>query len=136
LLGALFLWAAVAVAGLPPLSGFIGKVALLAPALGAPGGTAFVAALLGSGFVAMFTLARAGSVVFWKTQGAAGDAGRVGSGEGAAFSLLAAAALGLMVFAGPVQRYAEATAQELSNPAAYVDRVLGARPVAKPGGAR
>jgi multicomponent K+:H+ antiporter subunit D len=136
LLGALFLGAAVAVAGLPPLSGFIGKVALLAPALGAPGGAAFVAALLGSGFVAMFTLARAGSVVFWKTQGAAGDAGRVGVGEGAAFALLAAAALGLMVFAGPVQRYAEATAQELSNPAAYVDRVLGARPVAKPGGAR
>jgi len=135
LLGALFLGTAVVVAGLPPLSGFIGKVALLAPVLAAPGGAAFGAALLGSGFVAMFTLARAGSIVFWKTHGAAAGVGRIGAGEGAALALLAAMALGLTVFAAPLQRYAEATARELSDPAVYVERVLGARPVPKAGGA-
>ena len=133
-LGALFLGAAVAVAGLPPLSGFIGKVTLLAPVLGVPGGAAFGAALLGSGFVAMFALARAGSIVFWKTHGETAGIGRVGAGEGAGLALLSAMALGLTVFAAPLQRYAEATARELSDPAAYIERVLGARPVPKAGG--
>jgi multicomponent K+:H+ antiporter subunit D len=135
LLGVLFLGTAVVVAGLPPLSGFIGKVALLAPVLAAPGGAAFGAALLGSGFVAMFTLARAGSIVFWKTHGAAAGIGRVGAGEGAALALLSVMALGLTVFAAPLQHYAEATARELSDPAIYIERVLGARPVPKAGGA-
>ena len=40
-----------------------------------------------------------------------------------------------MVFAAPLQRYAEATARELADPAIYIDRVLGTRPVPAPGGA-
>jgi len=134
LLGALFLGAAVAVAGLPPLSGFIGKVALLGPALDAPRGIVLWVALLASGFVALFALARAGSIVFWKTHGASAGVGRVGAGEGAALALLATLGLALMVFAAPLQRYAEATARELATPSAYVDLVLGARPVGAIGG--
>ncbi len=135
LLGMLFLGTAVAVAGLPPLSGFIGKIALLGPALDAPHGFALWVAMLGSGFIALFTLARAGSIVFWKTHGATTGAGRIGAGEGWALALLAALGLALMVFAAPLQRYAEATARELADPAIYIDRVLGARPVPAAGGA-
>ncbi len=135
LLGALFLGAAVAVAGLPPLVRVHRQGGAARARAGGAGGATFGAALLGSGFVAMFTLARAGSIVFWKTHGEAAGIGRVGAGEGAGLALLAAMALGLTVFAAPLQRYAEATARELSDPAAYVERVLGARPVPKAGGA-
>ena len=89
---------------------------------------------LASGFVALFALARAGSIVFWKTHGVSAGVGRVGAGEGAALALLATLGLALMVFAAPLQRYAEATARELATPSAYVDLVLGARPVGTIGG--
>ena len=69
LLGIVFLVAAVAAAGLPPLSGFIGKVLMLQGSANAPLAAWFWASVLGSGLIATFALARAGGSVFWKTRG-------------------------------------------------------------------
>jgi hypothetical protein len=45
--------------------------------------------------------------------------------------VLSSAALLLSVFAAPVQRYAAATAEQLRQPAAYANAVLGQSPATR-----
>ena len=52
-------------AGLPPLSGFLGKVLLLDAGPVPPMGWIW-AVVLGSGLLTLIALARAGSLVFWR----------------------------------------------------------------------
>jgi multicomponent K+:H+ antiporter subunit D len=129
--GLLFLAAAAAVAGLPPLGGFVGKLLLLSGTVGAPGAAWLWAAVLGSGLVVTIALARAGSRLFWKTRGAAAATGAIAANEHLALALFAGTALALAVFAGPVQRYAAATAAQLHAPRGYVERILGAPAVVR-----
>ncbi len=67
LFAALFFAAAIAMAGMPPLSGFLGKLLVL-DALRAPGmmGWAWTAILVGS-LLTIVGFARAGSALFWKS---------------------------------------------------------------------
>ena len=55
------------IAGLPPLSGFVAKLALLQATGGLPATPLLWAVLLGVGLLATVAFARAGSTVFWKT---------------------------------------------------------------------
>jgi multicomponent K+:H+ antiporter subunit D len=132
LLGSLYVVAATAIAGLPPLPGFIGKLGMLAGTAGAPAASAFWLAVLGAGLLATVALARAGSRIFWKTQRSAAQGvaaiagGRVARSEMAAMALLVGALLALAVCAGPVERYTRAAAEQLLDPGAYVAGVLGA----------
>jgi multicomponent K+:H+ antiporter subunit D len=98
--------------------------------------------LVGS-LLAILGLAQAGSRVFWKTeppgeepveQTALPDPGSLkplALPATAAFSLLAAI-VALTVFAAPVTRYLEATAQQLYAPKNYIDAVYDLKPVAPP----
>lgn len=124
-LGGLFLLGAVAVAGLPPMSGFLGKVLLLsAVPPGAQAAWLWSVVLIG-GLLVLVALSRAGSCLFWRTLDqptapARADGVRLGS----ALALIAASPL-LVVFAAPVTDFTRATAEQLLNPAAYVAAVLG-----------
>jgi multicomponent K+:H+ antiporter subunit D len=132
-LGLAFVVAAMAVAGLPPLSGFIGKLFLLDATYGQPHFAWYWAALLASGLVATVALARAGSRIFWKAQAATGPAAtRIVGAEVLAIGALLCVLAVLAFDARSVERYARATAAQLDQPAAYVTAVLGARPVAGP----
>ena len=142
--------AAVAMAGMPPLSGFVGKLLVL-QATGASSiwGVIWATVLITS-LIAIAGMMRAGSLVFWKateTQAAlaataaqspgtgrmkvepdeqvqdAGDAPSNALAFTAVGALLAGMAL-LTIFAGPVSDYAQATADQLLHPAAYIDAVL------------
>lgn len=142
-LGLAFILCALMIAGLPPLSGFLGKFAMLSSALApdparagdapsSPGVAALtmVAVLIGSGFLSLVALSRAGIRYFWAPQERTVPRLRVIETLPIA-ALLALCAL-LTVRAGPVMRYAADTAQSLHRPAAYVDAVLTARPVQRP----
>jgi multicomponent K+:H+ antiporter subunit D len=128
LLGLLFLTGAIAAAGLPPSSGFVGKVLMLQGSGQAPLAAWFWAGVLGSGLLATFALARAGGSVFWKTHGAA-----VGlpmpAGDRTALAVLAVAGLLWIAGAGSAARYTDATAQQLAQPRVYIDTVLRYAPV-------
>ena len=131
--GLLFLVTAVAIAGIPPLSGFLGKYAMLAGTVDARGAPWFWGVVLATSLIATMALARAGSIVFWDPQAPAPAAApRMQPAECAAILLLLAYSAALVLFAGPAQRYAGATAEQLATPQAYVDAVLGTQPVAKP----
>jgi multicomponent K+:H+ antiporter subunit D len=132
LLGLLFVFAAAANAGLPPLSGFIGKLAILEGALGSPEVRWLWAAMLTGGLLATVALARAGSRVFWKVGARPGAAASLAPLELAAIAILATCSVALVLFAAPAQRYAAATAAQLAEPGRYIRAVLGAPPVPGP----
>jgi multicomponent K+:H+ antiporter subunit D len=131
LLQLLFLGAAMAIIGLPPLSGFIGKMQLLGATLARPWWGVYWAMLLASGLACLYSLAVAGSRLFWRVEGAvAGPPMRALD----RFALLwfAAAALALAIGAGPATRYAAAAAAQLAVPGTYVDAVLRQAPLPHP----
>jgi multicomponent K+:H+ antiporter subunit D len=136
LFASLFFAAAIAMAGMPPLSGFLGKLLVL-DALRAPGviGWAWGAILIGS-LLTIVGFARAGSNIFWKSTATLPEP-VAGADETAvlralparpaevapAMMLIALLAL-LAVFAGPVADYLEATAAQIFDRAGYVAAVL------------
>ncbi|HKX39210.1 MAG TPA: cation:proton antiporter, partial [Burkholderiales bacterium] len=124
-LGFAFACAALLVAGLPPMPGFVGKFAILAALLQrevVPASVwAFFALLLGSGLAALITLARAGIRVFW-SEGR--SVPRVRVIEMIPVAALLAACLALTIAAGPAMRYIENAARGLHSPESYIHEVL------------
>jgi multicomponent K+:H+ antiporter subunit D len=130
--GALFFLFALEAAGLPPMGGFIGKALLLQSSAGGSMMVPIWAALLLSGLGMMVAVARAGSTVFWKAADAnrmQAAAARPAAMERIAIGWLTVAMLAVVVNAGAVTDYAEATATQLRERGGYVEAVLGARPV-------
>ena len=120
LIAALFMVAAVAAAGLPPLPGFFGKLMILQASEGALSW----AAILGSSLVVIVGMARAGSLLFWSSHAVAPaaddfDTPRKPWAIAAALMLLAGMAT-LTVASGPVTAWLAETAAELHDPAAYI----------------
>nr|WP_209262271.1 monovalent cation/H+ antiporter subunit D [Thiorhodococcus minor] len=136
LLGGLFFLAALLMAGLPPLSGFVGKLLVLQAALDASSWPWVLASVLSSGLLAMIALGRSGSVLFFKTADAlpaeaAPSAPVVASlGEWqetmrlVAVAGLLALCLGLLAASGPVLGFCTATAEQLLHPQGYIQAVL------------
>ena len=125
LLGALFFMGAISVAGLPPFSGFIGKVMLLSAV--EPGIQAWMlwSVLLVGGLGMVIALSRAGSLVFWLPSesapvGAPADPVRLI----AAASLLLGS-LVLVIWAQPLQAYAQSTASQLLDLGPYLQIIQG-----------
>ena len=128
LLGGVFFLAAIAMAGLPPLSGFIGKLMILDASRAAPAGAWIWAILLGTSLVVILGFARAGSTLFWKGEAAGEAVGRpmrLRAAPVAAAALLVSGTALLTAFAGPVTRQLEAAARQALDPAAYAGAVLG-----------
>ncbi|MDX5357445.1 MAG: monovalent cation/H+ antiporter subunit D [Rhodobacterales bacterium] len=115
-------------AGMPPLSGFLGKLAMLASILGAgalPPAVAwgFVALLVLSGLATMIGLVRIGIQTFWASDGVSP---RVLALEVAPVLVLVAMMVLLTVKAQDTIRYTNATAQALHDRSVYVEGVLSA----------
>jgi multicomponent K+:H+ antiporter subunit D len=132
-LGGAFLMLSLAVSGMPPLSGFLGKLMLMQSLAHVEYGWAFWGALLVSGLVAVLVLARAASVFFWEPgrQDAADDAPaiRIGPGLGPvlAVALLTVASPLLTLAAAPVAGYARAASEQLHARTPYNGAMLGAQ---------
>jgi len=122
-----FLVMAVAASGLPPLSGFLGKLMLMQGAGLAGWQAAWWTALLVSGLGVALVLARVASTLFWEPEGRASspvETERVGRIASLALVLLVAASPALTLGAAPVAAYARDTAAELHARLPYVEAVL------------
>ena len=125
----LFMTAAIAATGLPPLSGFIGKLLILKSVAAVPEwGVAWPWAwgvILATTFIGVVGFARTGSAIFWKT--VEGDAPSAPASRAdliapaAALALLAALSAG----AGWASAYADAAAAQVLDPAQSARAVLG-----------
>lgn len=125
-LGLGFAMLAVAIAGLPPLSGFLGKIMLM-QALDGPWRAIWWATLLMSGLVVALVLARAGSILFWEPDGYAATfhtRERIGPARTTALVLLIAASPLFTVFARPIAGYTAATAAQMHARTPYIDAVI------------
>jgi multicomponent K+:H+ antiporter subunit D len=120
LTGALFMAAAIALAGMPPLSGFIGKLLILdAFRTQAP---LVWSVVLVSSFLMILGFARAGSLIFWKANALEAqprDTPPEPLAFAATFGLLAALAL-LTLLAGPLTDWLTVTAETLHAPQSYI----------------
>ncbi|MNN19478.1 putative monovalent cation/H+ antiporter subunit D [compost metagenome] len=124
LLGGLFFLGAIGIVGLPPFSGFLGKLMLLrAVPPGMDGAWLWALVLLGS-LGSLVALSRAGSVLFWRAgRITLGSAERDGGRLFAAVGLLALSPL-LVLFAQPVTGYLDATVLQLKDVEDYQTLIL------------
>lgn len=135
ILGAGFLFCALLLAGLPPLSGFVAKFAIIHGLIGleaqiAPATWLLIALLVLSSLATLIAISRAGIVLIWTPSDRPQPVLRLT--EAVPVALLLLTCLSLMIFAGPVMRYMERTGASLQDREAYIRAVLpAARPLAE-----
>lgn len=154
LVSALFFATGIAIVGLPPLSGFLGKLLILDATRNDPWMAGVWATILVTSLLALVGFARAGSILFWKAHEMDPEPGN-DSDEGKrprpgpiptrletdepiqdaadsaapwlaylAPGLLLAGTVALAVFAGPTTAYLQQTAAQLGSPQLYDASVL------------
>ncbi|AKR54869.1 Na(+) H(+) antiporter subunit D [Devosia sp. H5989] len=138
ILGISFGAVALLLSGLPPLSGFVAKFAMLQGMLAGriedvPGPVwVLLTLVIVSGFAALIGMTRLGISTFWTSL--EGAAPRVRVIELAPVAVLLALCVALTVWGGPVMRYMDLTAQALEQPHQYISSVLSTPLVEVPGG--
>jgi multicomponent K+:H+ antiporter subunit D len=128
LLAALFFAAAIGMTGMPPLSGFLGKLMVMDGVRDQSWmALAWAVILLGS-LVTIVGFARAGSVIFWKSTAHTVGEGAMPSKATPLQIVPTMLALGLLaalsLFAGPVAGYLKETAAQLFDSSEYINAVL------------
>lgn len=140
-LGLSFIGCVLLIVGMPPLSGFIGKLNLVAsllnpaglgtsPATLTPEGWAFVALLVLSGLASLMGLTRVAIQRFWTPQERPSPLLRLN--ECIPIVLLLALSVGISFKAEPLLRYTQDTAALLDEPYHYIEAVLGTHAVPGP----
>ena len=139
-LGLSFIACALLIIGMPPLSGFIGKLNLIGALLnplglgtGAPisnAAWALLTLLILSGLASLMAFSRLGIQRFWTPEERPSPLLR--KLECAPIFLLLGLSIALTFKAEPLLRYTQATADALNNPQQYVMAVLGTRAVPSP----
>ncbi len=129
LLSMMFLVAATALAGLPPLSGFFAKLLILQAAEPGAQMAWLWGTILIAGFLTLVAVSRAGSIVFWRNvEGHVSNPGKLTLPVSVSASALIAMTVVIVVLAGPISRYTDATAAQLHDPDGYIT-ILGTQPV-------
>ena len=144
-LGIAFIMCTLVVTGLPPLSGFIGKFAMLTNLVNPVGlgqsagyqaghlGWVLVALLIGTGLFALIALTRAGIRHFWATHDRAKPELRVL--EGAPIAALMALCVALTLHAHAVMDFTQNAANALHSPSTYILSVMQQEPIPNPASA-
>lgn len=154
LVSALFFATAIAVVGLPPLSGFLGKLMILDATGDDPWMAGIWATILITSLISLVGFGRAGSILFWKSHELDPEPGNdtdedkrpapgpiptkletdepIQDVDDSAAPWLAFLAVGgllagsvaMTVFAGPLSEHLQQTADQLTRPALYYESVL------------
>ena len=133
LLGGLYFVAALALVGMPPLSGFVGKALMMQAAQTASEMAWIWPLILLSGLAALIALSRAGTTLFWQVTGTARDGEPARRIQLMAVAILLLSSPLLVIFGGPMTELTQAAATQLHDTAYSVDALL---PLYLPGGAK
>ena len=125
----LFFAGAIAMAGLPPLSGFLGKLLVLQAAYSSELVVWIWVIVLGSSLISIVGFSRAGSVLFWKAHSVAQTDEASTNTRPATLSYVAVGGLLSLlvahtVFAGQVHNYTTKMAAQLFAPQPYITTVI------------
>ncbi len=125
----LFFAGAIAMAGLPPLSGFLGKLLVLDAAFDTTRMVWIWVIVLGSSLISVVGFARAGSVVFWKARSVTPDDDAPMAEPPATMAYVAVGGLIALlalhtILAGHMHSYTTSIAAQLFAPEPYISTVL------------
>ncbi len=126
-LGLAFLFGGASVAGIPPSSGFLGKLMILQSTMDGMMVIVVWMVILVTSVLTLVTCSRAGSIVLWNyiepDQLAHGQP--PSAGEWIALAGLAGCSMGLVFFAAPVTQYTDEIRTQLTSRESYIEAVLG-----------
>lgn len=140
IVGSVFMFAVVAMTGLPPLSGFMGKLLVLSSALDHPHFFWILLTVLVSGLLLIIAVARSGSLMFYNVKPKEPCHTVDGveicpvpktlalKGAASIFGLLSVAVI-LVVFANPIHEFTNSVAHQQLNHSLYQQQVLQVTPV-------
>ncbi|CAN8141507.1 membrane hypothetical protein [uncultured Thiomicrorhabdus sp.] len=142
LIGSVFLFGAIAISGMPPLSGFFGKLLILRSALQHPDFWWILTTILSTSLLIIIALVRAGSVIFYQTLPQEKCHTRDGTavcanpsinmlGCGSIVGLLSIGVI-LTLFAQPIFSLTESISQQLADNKGYQQQVLQLQPKDNP----
>lgn len=125
-LAVLFFVPAMSLAGIPPLSGFLGKVGLLQAGVadGAPLALVLVAAGVVTSLLTLYAVVKAWNKAFWQTAPREPSVVRLPRLMVGSTGAIVALGLGLTVVAGPLYDYTQRAAATLRDSDQYVISVL------------
>ncbi|MCC2334868.1 Na+/H+ antiporter subunit D [Cellulomonas wangsupingiae] len=125
-LAVLFFVPAMNLGGIPPLSGFLGKVGLLEAGveLGTPTGYALVVGSVVTSLLTLYALIKAWNKAFWQSPPEPLPANHVPAHMVVPTAALVVFSLALTVFAGPLYAYTGRAAQSLADRLPYIEAVL------------
>ena len=131
MMGGAFVVAALVLAGLPPLSGFLAKFAIVQGVVSresqlSPEAWVLAGVVIFSGLATLIALMRKGIEAFWRP--GEDNVAEVRSLEALPVGILLSLCVALTVFAGPVVTYLDATSAYLADPVEYARSVLETMP--------
>jgi multicomponent Na+:H+ antiporter subunit D len=126
-LAVLFFIPALSLSGIPPLSGFLGKLGLLQAGIevGTPVAMALVVGSVVTSLLTLYVFVKAWNKAFWQPPLQDPPDTRLPTGMVGTTAALVAVGLSLTVFAGPLFGYTERAARDLRLQTPYINAVLG-----------
>jgi len=115
ILGFIFVLLAIALIGMPPLSGFVGKALILQSVTNATQAMWVFPLILIAGLIALIALSRAGTSLFWRTTGENTSTVKAHPAQYIAIGLLLVILPLMVIFGGTVNDYTQLAAEQLKS---------------------
>lgn len=129
IVGSVFMVLAIALTGMPPLSGFFGKIMILNSALSHPWFAAILSVVLVAGLVMIVAVCRSGSLMFYSVKKDKSEQSTpLNKSAFVAVIMLMLVSPLMVIFAKPLNDMSSQIAAQLYNQQAYIDAVLTTLP--------
>ncbi|RTE86648.1 MULTISPECIES: monovalent cation/H+ antiporter subunit D [Gammaproteobacteria] len=123
--GIVFVIALIALIGMPPLSGFFGKVLLLSSVDGGAAQVWYWSAILLASLATLIATVRTGSTFFWRVNEPKNSAPAIPKSAWLSLVMLIGLMLSLVVLAEPILQYMKGLGEQLMDTQLYYNAVFG-----------